>query len=428
MYRQKITELKQWKDNPRRKPLIMRGARQVGKTWLLREFGREHYRQTVYINFESAKELQSIFEQDYDVNRIVQMFQMYAQTNIDEDTLIILDEIQAAPKGLTALKYFCEDAPQYHIVAAGSLLGMGLHQGISFPVGKVNFIDLTPMTFDEYLIAVGEQALVHSMEQKDWQVVNIFSKRLTNHLKTYFFTGGMPEVVATFIETKDLIQVRRVQQEIIRDYENDFSKHAPVSMISRLFQIWQSIPSQLAKENKKFMYGIIREGARAKDFELGIQWLVECGLLLPCHRVKEPRLPLVAYQELSIFKLFLLDTGLLSAMAGLNQQTLLHGNDIFTEYKGALTEQYVMQQLHSLHLDYVGYWTNDRSTAEVDFLIQTQGIVIPIEVKAEENLRAKSFRLFCEKYNPSDAIRSSMRPYKKEDWMTNIPLFGITHF
>ncbi len=425
MYRQKIEELIRWKNNPRRKPLIMRGARQVGKTWLLREFGKLYYKQTVYINFENTTELRSVFEQDFDVNRIIKMFQTYARITIDTDTLIILDEIQTVPKGLTALKYFCEDAPQFHIVVAGSLLGMGLHGSISFPVGKVNFIDLHPMNFREFLIASQEAPLVDALTNQDWTTINIFSNRLIEHLRTYFFTGGMPEVVETYIETGNFDQVRQVQKEIIRDYENDFSKHAPSNILSRLFMVWQSIPSQLAKENKKFVYGVIREGARAKDFELAIQWLEECGILLSCHRVKEPRMPLVAYQELSIFKLFVLDVGILSAMAGLDQHTLLQGNNIFTEFKGALTEQFVMQQLHALDIDYIGYWTNERSTAEIDFLVQTHGNVIPIEVKSEENLRAKSFKLFCEKHSPTHAVRTSMRPHSEERWMTNVPLYGI---
>ncbi len=428
MYRTKIEDLLKWKDNPRRKPLIMRGARQVGKTWLLREFGREHYRQTVYVNFEEASELRGIFEHDFDVKRILEMLQLYARIVIDTDTLVILDEIQAAPRGLTALKYFCENAPQYHIVAAGSLLGMGIHSGISFPVGKVNFIDLHPMTFHEFLLAMGEQPLAEALTRCDWPAIDIFSERLTHYLKTYYFTGGMPEAVATFVQTKDYVQVRQVQSEIIRDYENDFSKHVPPTLISRLFMVWQSIPSQLAKENKKFIYGIIREGARAKDFELAIQWLVECGLLLPCRRVKEPRIPLIAYQELSAFKLYLLDVGLLAAMAGLDQLTLLRGNSLFTEFKGALTEQYVMQQLHARGFDYVGYWTNERSTAEMDFLVQTHGTAIPVEVKAEDNVRAKSFRLFCEKYTPAHAVRISMRPHKDEGWMENLPLYAVEAF
>lgn len=428
MYRQKIEELVAWKQSPHRKPLILRGARQVGKTWLLREFGRQHYEQCVYVNFENARELSTLFEQDFDVQRILQNLHIYSRLNINEQTLIIFDEIQAVPKGLTALKYFCEDAPQYHVVAAGSLLGMELHDNISFPVGKVNFIDLSPMTFDEFLMAIGEEPLQTSLEKGEWNNVNLFHNRLVNHLKNYYYIGGMPEAVEIYCQTHDFSLVRQVQTDIIRDYEADFSKHVPPHMVSRLFQVWQSIPSQLAKENKKFVYGVIREGARAKDFELAIQWLINCGLIIPCRRIKEPRLPLIAYQEMSVFKLFLLDVGLLSAMSGLDQRTLTNGDSIFSEYKGALTEQYVMQQLHAQHLDYMGYWTNDRSTAEVDFVIQTQGEVVPIEAKAEENLRAKSFKLFCETHTPNIAIRTSMRPYKQESWMTNIPLYGISHF
>ncbi len=427
MYRTKIDELISWKNSPLRKPLIMRGARQVGKTWLLREFGKQCYKQCVYVNFERATELQTIFDQDFDVNRILQSLHLYSHVNIDEDTLIIFDEIQAVPRGLTALKYFCEDAPQYHVTAAGSLLGMGLHDKISFPVGKVNFMDLHPMTFDEFLVAIGEQPLQTALARQEWSDISLFHQKLTGYLKTYYYIGGMPEVVSTFCKTHDFGLVRQVQQEILSDYENDFSKHAPTNIVSRLYQVWQSIPSQLSKENKKFVYGIIREGARAKDFELAIQWLVNCGLLIACRRVSEPRLPLIAYQELSIFKLFLLDVGLLSAMSGLSQHVLLHGDNIFTEYKGALTEQYVLQQLHALSPDYLGYWTNERSTAGVDFLIQHRGEVIPIEVKAEENLRAKSFKLFCDTFHPQHAIRTSMRLYREEQWMTNIPLYGIAH-
>lgn len=427
MYRQKIEELVAWKNSVRRKPLILRGARQVGKTWLLQEFGKQYYRQFVYVNFENATELANLFEQDFDTHRILQSLHIYSKVNIDEDTLIIFDEIQSVPRGLTALKYFCEDAPQYHVVAAGSLLGMNLHSNVSFPVGKVNFIDLHPMTFDEFLLAIGEEALHSSLVKQEWDTIGIFHNKLVNYLKTYYYIGGMPEAVSVYCQTHDFSQVREVQQEIIRDYEADFSKHVPSAVVSRLYQVWQSVPSQLAKENKKFVYGIIREGARAKDFETAIQWLVDCGLLLPCHRVKLPHIPLIAYQELSVFKLFLLDVGILSAMSGLDLRMLLRGDDIFTEYKGALTEQYVMQQLHAMRHDYVGYWTNDRSTAEVDFILQRQGEVIPIEVKAEENLKAKSFKLFCETYAPQTAVRTSMRPYKQESWMTNVPLYGITH-
>ena len=425
MYREKLEELIRWKNNPRRKPLIMRGARQVGKTWLLKEFGSHQFSQYVYINFEEATELHSLFDQDFDTERILRQLQIYAHKSIDIDTLIIFDEIQTVPKGLTALKYFCENASQQPIAAAGSLLGMGLHDGVSFPVGKVNFIDLYPMTFIEFLMAIGESTLAEAIKMHEWDTMNIFANRLSDHLRSYYYIGGMPEAVSTFAETHDFMAVRQVQRDILRDYEADFSKHASSSIIARLYQVWQSIPAQLSKENKKFIYGIIREGARAKDFELAIQWLTNCGILLPCRRVKEPRLPLIAYQESSVFKLFLLDVGLLSAMSGLDQHTLLKGNQIFTEYKGALTEQYVMQQLQAASLDYIGYWTNERSTAEIDFLIQHQGCVVPIEVKAEINLQAKSFKSFCERYKPVQAIRTSMCPYHQEAWMVNVPLYAI---
>lgn len=428
MYRTKIEDLIVWKRNPRRKPLIMRGARQVGKTWLLQEFGRKYYSNCVYVNFESATELSTLFNIDFDVRRIIRSLQIYSNKIIDENTLIILDEIQAVKGGLTSLKYFYENAPQYNVVAAGSLLGIQLHENDSFPVGKVNFIDLYPMSFDEFLLAIGEKSLQSSMANQDWETVSIFHNKLVDYLRIYFYVGGMPEVVNVYCQTHDFAQVREVQKEIIRDYEADFSKHVPTWIVSRLYQVWQSIPSQLAKENKKFVYGVIREGARAKDFEIAIQWLIDCGLLIPCRRVKVPRLPLVAYQEISVFKLFLVDVGLLSAMTGLNSNILLDSNNIFTEFKGALTEQYVMQQLNAASLEYVGYWTNNRSTSEVDFIVQWQGKVIPIEAKAEENVRAKSFKLFCQTYTPQLAIRTSMRPYKQETWMTNVPLYGIAHF
>ena len=430
MWREIEKKLLAWKERKRRKPLVLSGIRQCGKTYSLRFFGKEKFSSCVYFSFEAQPGLASIFAQDFDTGRILRELSGISGMPITEgETLLVFDEVQEAPRVLTSLKYFCEEKPDLHIACAGSLLGTSIRrERFSFPVGKVNFIDLHPMTFHEFLLAIGEQPLAEALARCDWTAVDIFSERLTHYLKTYYFTGGMPEAVATFVQTKDYVQVRQVQSEIIRDYENDFSKHVPPTLISRLFMVWQSIPSQLDKENKKFIYGIIREGARAKDFELAIQWLVECGLLLPCRRVKEPRIPLIAYQELSVFKLFLLDVGLLAAMAGLDQHTLLRGNSLFTEFKGALTEQYVMQQLHAHEFDYVGYWTNERSTAEVDFLVQTHGTVIPVEVKAEDNVRAKSFRLFCEKFNPAQAVRISMRPYKNEAWMENIPLYAVEAF
>jgi uncharacterized protein len=426
MYREAIISLIRWKEDKFRKPLIVRGARQVGKTWLLQEFGRTSYTKFIYVNFEETPSLQAIFSGDFDIERIITVLQIYAQTNITaDDTLIVLDEIQSAERGVTSLKYFCEKAPQYHVIAAGSLLGMGLHSEVSFPVGKVDFLELRPLSFLEFLLSLNETALVTALKDKNWTAISVFSIKLKEYLQYYYYVGGMPEVVDAFVKTRDLQLVRRIQNRILNSYEGDFSKHAPNETVPRIRMVWQSIPSQLAKENKKFVYGVIRQGARAKDFELAIQWLTDCGLLLKCHRVSKPGIPLAAYQDISVFKLFLHDVGLLGAMAGLNARTIIEGDEIFTEFKGALTEQYVMQQLRLNSERYIGYWTNERSTSEVDFVIQEEGVVIPIEVKSGENLKAKSFKFFCEKYNPSVAIRTSLSDYKEETWMTNVPLYAI---
>ncbi|QGY46402.1 AAA family ATPase [Maribellus comscasis] len=426
MYRESIINLKNWKEDKFRKPLIVRGARQVGKTWLLKEFGRTSYAKLVYVNFEETPALQNIFATDFDIERIITILQIQAQTTITaDDTLIVFDEIQSAERGVTSLKYFCENAPQYHVIAAGSLLGMGLHSQVSFPVGKVDFLDLRPLSFFEFLLSLNESALVDALKAKNWGVISVFTEKLKEYLRYYFYVGGMPEVVSAFAETRDWQLVRRIQNRILNSYEGDFSKHAPNETVPRIRMVWQSIPSQLAKENKKFVYGVLREGARAKDFELAIQWLVDCGLLLKSHRVSKPGIPLAAYQEISVFKLFLHDLGLLGAMAGLDVRTIIDGDEIFTEFKGALTEQYVMQQLRLNSERYIGYWTNDKSTSEVDFVIQEEGKVIPVEVKSGENLRSKSFRLFCEKYKPSKAIRTSLTDYKEEEWMINVPLYAI---
>jgi len=427
MKRDKSEELISWKESKYRKPLVVHGARQTGKTWLLKEFGKSAFKNTVYVNFEETSNLQSLFKNDFDIQRIITAIQIHSQKLITpDDTLIIFDEIQSAEKGITSLKYFHENAPEYFIVAAGSLLGMGLHSNISFPVGKVNFLELRPMSFTEFLGAINEDGLAEAIKKNEWKVIAVFHNKLTEYLRYYFYVGGMPEVVRLFSETRDWDLVRRTQFQILHSYEGDFSKHAPIEIVPRIRMVWESIPAQLAKENKKFIFGVLREGARAKDFELAIQWLVDCGLLLKNHRVSKPHLPLIAYQDLSVFKLFLNDVGLLGAMAGLNVRTLIEGDDIFTEFKGALAEQYVMQQLCIGKDRYIGYWTNERSTSEVDFIIQDEGEVVPIEVKSGANLRSKSFRLFCEKFKPERAIRTSLTPYKEEDWMTNVPLYGIS--
>jgi predicted AAA+ superfamily ATPase len=426
MYRTKISELIQWKESAIRKPLILRGARQVGKTWLLQEFGRTEYDQLVYLNFEDTPALQSIFARDFNIKRILTALQVHARVTITpENTLVVFDEIQAAERGITSLKYFCEHAPQYHVIAAGSLLGMNLHRHASFPVGKVDFMDLRPLSFSEFLLALDETHLNAALEAGEWDILPVFTDKLKEYLRYYFYVGGMPEAVAHFAQTRNGQEVRQIQRRILNAYEGDFSKHAAPEIVPRIRMVWQSIPAQLAKENKKFIYGVLKDGARAKDFELAIQWLLDSGLLLKSHRVSKPHLPLSAYQDFSAFKLFLHDVGLLGAMAGLNAQTIIEGNAIFTDFKGALTEQYVMQQLRLNSNNYIGYWTNDRNTAEVDFVIQHEGEVIPIEVKAGENLKAKSFKLFCEKYQPKKAIRTSLSDYQEEAWMVNVPLYGI---
>lgn len=426
MYRDKIKELIDWKLYEYRKPLVLLGARQVGKTWLIQEFGRQEYKQTVYVNFEKTKTVRNLFVEDFDVQRILTSLSVFAHKEINPaDTLIVFDEIQAAEGGLTVLKYFCEDAPQYHVIAAGSLLGMSLHQNTSFPVGKVDFMHLYPFSFTEFLTALGEERLAELLKNRDWKTISVFKDKFLTYLRYYMFVGGMPEVVLHFVEKRDFRIVRNTQQSILTTYQNDFSKHAPKDIAPRINMVWKSIPSQLAKENKKFVYGVVKEGGRAKEFELAIQWLLDCGLLHRCFRISKPDMPLSAYQDLSAFKLYHNDTGLLAAMTKLPLKTILEGNAIFEEFKGALTENYVIQQLILKGDSDIYYWTNGNSTAEVDFVIQNDEEIIPIEVKSGTNLKSASFKFFCDKYRPQKAIRTSLVDYRKEEWMTNLPLYAI---
>jgi predicted AAA+ superfamily ATPase len=426
MYRIKIKELIKWKLDKQRKPLIVQGARQVGKTWLIKEFGKTEFQKMVYVNFEKETLLQDLFLQDLNPKRIITTLEAFFAVKIEpENTLIVFDEIQSAPKGLTALKYFCEDAPEYYLVASDSLLGMNLHNKVSFPVGKVNFLYLYPMNFYEFLLALGETGLAGILEKKQWDILPVFTDKFKENLRYYFYIGGMPEVVNDFIINRDWNKVREIQEDIITTYENDFSKHAPYEIVPRLNMVWGSIPAQLDKENKKFVYSVMKEGARAKDFELAIQWLVDSGILLKTFRISKPNMPLIAYQDLSAFKLFFNDIGLLAAKSKLDLKTIIDDNILFVEFKGALTEQFVMQQLCSSEMDYIGYWTKENSAAEVDFVIQHGGKIVPIEVKAGENLKAKSFKFFCEKYKPQTAIRTSLSDFRQESWMTNVPLYII---
>ena len=426
MFRTAMEALYRWKNRKNRLPLIIRGARQVGKTWLMKTFGNECYQKSAYINFDNNIRMSELFSTDLNVERIVLGLELYAGYKIDpENTLIIFDEIQEVPKALTSLKYFCENAPQYQIICAGSLLGVALHQGTSFPVGKVEFLDLYPMSYCEFLDAMGKQQYTELLKRREFSVITAFKQDYIDLLKQYYYVGGMPEVVLRFSENKDFGEVRDIQERILAAYEQDFSKHAPNEVVPRIRMIWSSIPAQLAKENKKFIYGIVKEGARAKDYELSLLWLSDCGLVHKIHRATAPKLPLKAYEDFKAFKLFMVDVGLLSCMARLRGDVLLDGNTVFSEFKGALTEQYVLQQLKTTKGIRAYYWTNDRNSAEIDFLIDDGTNIIPLEVKSETNLHAKSLKVFREKFNPKIAIRSSMTDYKKEDGLINLPLYAV---
>lgn len=425
MKRKAIEELYRWKARTDRKPLIVQGARQVGKTWLMKEFAKEAYQKCAYVNFEDNDMLRQLFLNDFDIPRIINSIQWTTGVTIDADTLIILDEIQEAPRGITALKYFQEKAPEYHVVAAGSLLGIAMHQNDSFPVGKVDFMYLYPLSFFEFLEAIGEQRMVDLLLSKDWQMITMFRTKFEERLRQYYYVGGMPAVVSAFAEGGDIEHVRNLQNGILESYERDFSKHAPAIEVPRIRMVWQSVPAQLSKENRKFVYGVVKEGARAKDFELAIEWLKDAGLIYKVNRSKKGQLPLAAYEDFSAFKIFMSDIGLMGAMSKLPAQSLLSGNALFSDFKGALTEQYVMQQLKTNSNLAIYYWSADSSRGEIDFLLQRDCDIIPVEVKAEENLQAKSLRSFVEKNPGLHGVRLSMSPYREQDWMTNYPLYSV---
>lgn len=426
MYRVAIENLYKWKASKRRKPMIIEGARQVGKTWLMREFGSKAYTDTVYINFDSNSVMADLFASDLDTNRLIMGLELYAGRKIDpENTLLIFDEVQEVPRALSSLKYFYENAPQYHIICAGSLLGIALHEGTSFPVGKVDFLKLYPLSFKEFLMATGNERFAELLDKRDYSMITSFKQTYIDALKHYYFIGGMPEAVQSFSEDKDFNEVRNIQKRILAAYEQDFSKHAPNEIVPKIRMVWNSIPSQLSKENKKFVYGLVREGGRAKEYETAIMWLCDCGLVHKVSRVNGAGIPLKAYEDLKAFKLFLVDVGLLSCMTGLRQRTLLDGNDLFVEFKGALTEQYVCQQLKTIPDIGIYYYTNDRGSCEVDFVIDSGEQILPVEVKAEVNLRAKSLKTYRERFNPEISVRTSMADYKQEDWLVNLPLYAV---
>jgi hypothetical protein len=428
MERDAFENLVRWKNSKFRKPLVIKGARQVGKTWLMKEFGRLNYSSVAYINFENNDRMMQLFQDDYDLDRIVFGLQIEANTQITSETLIIFDEIQEVPKALTSLKYFYENAPHYHLLAAGSALGVTLHEGYSFPVGKVDFLDLYPMTFLEFLHASDNGQLAELIKTNNFAMMNVFKDKLIDLLKKYYFIGGMPEAIFMFKETSDLNEVREVHQRLLYAYEQDFSKHVPSSILPRVRLAWNSIPAQLARENRKFIYGLVKEGARAREYEIAIQWLSDMDLVTKIFRISKPDIPLSAYQDTNSFKLFMNDVGLLSTFSNLDMKSLLEGNRIFEEFKGALTEQFVFQELRSKKNLIPFYWSADKGTAEIDFVIEDSGVVMPIEVKATHNLRGKSLKSYYDRYHPEKSIRTSMADFRNEGWLVNIPLYAISQY
>lgn len=425
MERSIYSNLKKWKESLTRKPLILQGARQVGKTYILKEFGAREYSEVVYINCDDNNDMQNMFV-DYDVDRIIRSLSAISGVSIKPSTtLLIIDEIQEVERGLASLKYFCEKAPEYHVAVAGSLLGITLHEGTSFPVGKVDMLYMYPMDFEEFLLAMGKEQLVELLRSNSWAALTPLRGMLTELLRQYYFVGGMPEAVKAYVERGDIWEVRSIHSKIIDAYRNDMSKHAPKQQVQRINMVWNSIPSQLARDNKKFIYGALRKGARANDFEIAIQWLVDSGLVHKVHRITKPVVPLKFYEDMSSFKLFLLDCGLLGALSETPPEQILIGDNVFEEYKGAFTENYVLQQLKSLPRTFVYYYSNDNSTLEIDFVVQHDTHIIPIEVKAEENLRAKSLRQFVTDNPGLHGVRFSMSDYREQDWLTNVPLWAV---
>ncbi len=426
MKRKLLENLVEWKNRKAHKPLILEGARQVGKTWLMQEFGNTQYKKVAYINFDRNLKMRETFETDLDTKRLITAIGLDAEFKITpEDTLIIFDEIQECPRAITSLKYFNEDAPEYDIIAAGSLLGVAHHTGTGFPVGKVEFLRLYPLSFTEFLDAMGKEQYVELIEKQDFEMIKIFSNKFEDLLKQYCYIGGMPEVVQNFVNNGDFNQVRTIQKRVLSAYERDFSKHIPANTVEKARMLWNSIPTQLAKENKKFIYNAIKKGARAKEFETALTWLRNNGLIYQVHKITKPGLPIGAYADLNAFKLFVLDVGLLGALSGLEAKTILGKYEIFQEFKGAIAEQYVLQQFKTIDDMPIYYWTNETSRSEVDFVIQRESKVIPVEVKAATNLKARSLKIYMEQFKPELAIRTSLADYKKTENLVDIPLYAI---
>lgn len=424
MKRDIYNQLLNWKNKSQRKPLILNGARQVGKTYILKQFGQNEYKKFAFFSLDRDQKVIEVFEKGGNVPDILLALSAISEVDITPgDTLVVLDEIQNCPKALEALKYICEDAPDVHVIVAGSLLGLSLHHGVSYPVGKVEELRLYPMTFIEFLNAMGKSRLADIITTKNWDVMALIEAEYISLLRQYYYVGGMPAAVLAHVEQRGLKEIREIQQQIITDYRRDFSKHAPEREVPRINMVWDSIPAQLAKENKKFVYGAVKKSARAADFEMAIQWLIDAGLAYKMPRVNNAKMPLKFYEDANAFKLFMLDVGLMGAMAEASAQSMLVGNDIFSEYKGAFTELYVYTQLKTLNLS-LYYHSVDNSTIEIDFLTQWRDKVVPIEVKAEVNVKSKSLHTFINANPALKGIRYSMLPYKEQEWMTNIPLYA----
>ena len=429
MKRKLLNNLIEWKNDKNHKPLVLEGARQVGKTWLMKEFGRTQYKKVAYINFDRNEKMCKVFETDLDTNRLITAIELDVEFKITpEDTLIIFDEIQECPRAITALKYFNEDAPQYDIIAAGSLLGVAHHFGTGFPVGKVEFLRLYPLSFTEFLDAMGKEQFVELIEKQDFEMIKLFNTKFEDLLKQYTYIGGMPEVVQDFVNNKDFKKVRTIQKRILSSYEKDFSKHIPANTVEKVRMLWNSVPTQLAKDNKKFIYNAIKKGARAKEFETALTWLKDAGLIYQVYKISKPGLPIGAYEDLDSFKLFVLDVGLLGALVNLDAKTILDRYEIFQEFKGAMAEQYVLQQFKTIKDLPVYYWTNETSRSEVDFVIQINSKVVPVEVKAATNLKARSLKIYMEQFKPELALRTSLADYKKTDNLIDLPLYTIEEF
>lgn len=425
MERSLYNKLLRWKDSPHRKPLVLKGARQVGKTYLITEFGKREYETFIVLNCDRDDRIAGIFDHGFRTDQIISDIEIFSGKKVvPQKTLIFIDEIGSAPKALASLKYFCEDAPEYHIIVAGSLLGLTIHQGVSFPVGKVDSMTLYPLSFYEFLQASQGIAAVDKLRYGDLETLVTLKGLFEEELRKYYFTGGMPEVVQGFIDKREYQDLRDMQKRILTDYSLDISKHADSSVLGRIHQVWNSIPQQLAKINRKFVYGDIQKGARAKDFELAIDWLIDAGMVYKVPRVRKAGIPLKYYEDFSAFKLFMVDHGLMGALSDAPISEILLKKNVFEEYKGTFTEQYVFEQLRCELDSEIFYYDSDTGKLELDFLIQQDQDLVPIEVKAEENLRSKSLLQFHKDYPNSKPVRLSMSDYRKQDWMVNYPLYA----